>query len=44
MLSPEVWNFKSPQHHNFIETKDHKKANISDAVTSHYFNHSVGRK
>ncbi|XP_029053558.2 ribonuclease P protein subunit p40-like [Osmia bicornis bicornis] len=41
MLSPEVWNFKSPQHHNFIETKDHKKANIPDAVTSHYFNHSV---
>ncbi|CAL7943331.1 unnamed protein product [Xylocopa violacea] len=41
MLSPEIWNFKPPQHHFSIEKNDYKRTNIPDTVKLHYFNHSV---
>ena len=41
MLSPEVWDFKPPQHHFSIEKRDHKRTDLPNTVGSHYFNHSV---
>ncbi|XP_017876454.2 ribonuclease P protein subunit p40-like [Ceratina calcarata] len=41
MLSPEIWNFKAPQHNFSIEKRNHKKPDIPDVVRSHYFNHSI---
>ncbi|OAD62897.1 Ribonuclease P protein subunit p40 [Eufriesea mexicana] len=41
MLSPEVWNFKSPQHHFSTEKRNYRNTNVPNIVESHYFNHSV---
>ncbi|XP_043259735.1 ribonuclease P protein subunit p40-like isoform X1 [Colletes gigas] len=41
MLSPEVWNFKPPQHHFSIEKRDYKETDPPNIVGSHYFNHSI---
>ncbi|KAK9302858.1 hypothetical protein QLX08_005264 [Tetragonisca angustula] len=41
MLSPETWNFKSPQYHFSTEKRDYRKSDIPNVVKSHYFNHSV---
>ncbi|KZC05069.1 Ribonuclease P protein subunit p40 [Dufourea novaeangliae] len=41
MLSPEVWNFKPPQHYFSVEKRNHNIIKVPDIVDSHYFNHSV---
>ncbi|XP_060819134.1 ribonuclease P protein subunit p40-like [Bombus pascuorum] len=41
MLSPEVWNFKAPQHHFSTEKRNYKKTDVPDVVKLHYFNHSI---
>ncbi|XP_076474994.1 ribonuclease P protein subunit p40-like isoform X2 [Bombus vancouverensis nearcticus] len=41
MLSPEVWNFKPPQHHFSTEKRNYKKTDVPDVVKLHYFNHSI---
>ncbi|XP_076281285.1 ribonuclease P protein subunit p40 isoform X2 [Lasioglossum baleicum] len=41
MLSPEVWNFKPPQHHFSTEKRDFKRTDVPGIVGSQIFNHSV---
>ncbi|XP_031825879.1 ribonuclease P protein subunit p40 [Nomia melanderi] len=43
MLSPEVWDFKPPQHHfsTLLEKRDFKRTDVLDIVGTHFFNHSV---
>ncbi|KAG7200319.1 hypothetical protein KM043_017782 [Ampulex compressa] len=41
MLSPEVWNFKPPQHHFSVERRNCGEKDIPSVVKTHYFNHSV---
>lgn len=41
MLSPEVWNFKPPEHHFSIEKHNVTKNDIPATVGTHYYNHSV---
>ncbi|XP_015171729.1 PREDICTED: ribonuclease P protein subunit p40-like [Polistes dominula] len=41
MLSPEVWNFKPPQHYFNVEKLDNKKKDVPVIIKKHYFNHVV---